>query len=139
VPAAYEAEASANTQSGTRVIGCSGCSGSRKVGDVGRNAGTLQFNGITASGAGTATVTISYVNGDTRARTADLSVNGGAATKVTFPVTRDWSTPGTLTVTVTLKSGGNTLKFGNTSGPAPDFDKIAVGGVGAKPLGVAVV
>jgi len=116
---------------GAQVMTCSGCSGGRKVGDLGRGAGVLTFNGVTARAGGTATVTIAYVNGATT-RTAQLSVNGAAAVTVSFTSTGSWSTPGTVTVTVQLRAGANTLRVFNNSGPAPDLDKITVDGVGAR-------
>jgi hypothetical protein len=132
----YEAESSANTLAGgARVANCGPCSGGRKVGYVGNNAGTLQFNGVSASAAGSATITISYASGTTR--NASLSVNGGAATSLSFASTGSFTTVKTKTVTVTLKAGTNTLKFLNASGWAPDFDKIVVssggGGGGGGP------
>src|SRR5690348_7580471 len=102
-PASYEAESRANALTGARVITCTGCSGNKKVGDVGRNTGTVQFNNVTASAAGTATLTIGYVNGGGTGRSAQLSVNGGAPVTLNFGLTRDWSTTGQLTVQVTLK------------------------------------
>jgi hypothetical protein len=124
--ASYEAEAAANTLAGgATAAGCTGCSGARKVRFVG-NGGTLQFNGVTAAAAGSATVAIGFVNGGTTARTAQLSVNGGAVTSISFGSTADWSTPGSKSVTVTLRAGSNTLKFGNPSGNGPDFDKVTV-------------
>jgi hypothetical protein len=124
----YEAEASANTLAGgAKVSTCSPCSGGKKVGFVG-NGGTLQFNGVSASAAGSVTVTISYASG--AARSAQLSVNGGTAKTLNFASTGSYTTVGTLATTVTLKSGSNTLKFSNSSGWAPDFDKIVVGDTG---------
>jgi len=119
----YEAE-SASIAGGARVANCSGCSGGKKVGFVGNNAGTLQFNNVTAAAAGSAKVTITYASG--AARNASLSVNGGAATTISFASTGSYNTPGNKDVTVTLQAGNNTLKFFNTSGWAPDFDKITV-------------
>ncbi len=124
----YEAESSANTLAGgAKVANCGSCSGGKKVGYVG-NGGTLQFNGVTASAAGSVTLTISYASGT--ARSAQLSVNGGSAKTLNFASTGSFSTVGTLSTTVTLKSGSNTLKFANSSGWAPDFDKVTVGGSG---------
>jgi hypothetical protein len=124
---------------GAKVVSCTGCSGKKKVGDVGRNTGTLRFNAVTASAAGAATVTISYVNGGDSTRTALFTVDGGAPVTLKFRATRDWNTTGTITVNVTLAAGQNTFTFANPDGPAPDFDKIAVDGAGAKPMGVTVV
>jgi hypothetical protein len=124
-PATYEAEAGTNSMPGARVISCSGCSGGKKVGDVGRGSGSLQFNGITAGTAKTAQVTISYVNGDP-SRTAQLSVNGGPPLTITFAGTGDWNTVRTVTVNVALAAGTNRLLFANPAGPGPDFDRVTV-------------
>lgn len=124
--ATYEAEASGNTLAGgAAVSSCPACSGGSKVGYVGNNSGTLQFNGVNAATAGSATVTISYLNGDAT-RSAQLSVNGGSATTVNFPSTGGWTTVGTVQTTVTLAAGNNTIKLSNASGWAPDFDRIQV-------------
>jgi len=125
----YEAESSSNTLTGGAVVqSCPPCSGGNKVGYVGNNAGTLQFNGVNANTTGNYTLTIYYTNGDTAARTAYLSVNGGAGTSFSFAVTGSWTTVGSLQTTVSLNAGSNTLKLYNpNSGSwAPDFDRIAV-------------
>jgi Alpha-galactosidase, CBM13 domain len=124
VVTSYEAESSANSLAGTRTFTCDGCSGGKKVGDIGRGMGTLQFNGITAT-SGPINVTLVYVNGE-NTRTAQLSVDGAAPISLSFPFTGGWSTVGTLDVTVPAGSGANTLRLFNTAGPAPDFDKIVV-------------
>jgi hypothetical protein len=121
----YEAESASNTLAGgARVANCSACSGGKKVGHVGNNAGTLRFNGVSAAAAGSAILTITYASGS--ARNATLSVNGGAGQSIAFTSTGSFNTPGTKTVTVTLNAGNNTLKFSNASGWAPDFDKVTV-------------
>lgn len=120
----YEAESSANSKADTRTFTCDGCSGGKKVGDIGRGMGTLQFNGIDAT-SGPIGVTLVYVNGE-NTRTAQLSVNDGAPISLSFPFTGGWSTVGTLDITVPARTGSNTLRFFNTAGPAPDFDKIVV-------------
>jgi hypothetical protein len=124
-PVSYEAESSANTMPGTRTFTCSGCSGGKKVGYVGKGMGTLQFNGITPATAGTVQLVIAYVNGDA-SRTAQLSVNGGPPLTLTFPSTGGWSTVRTITVNLALASGANRLLFTNPSGPGPDFDRLTV-------------
>ncbi|RED63281.1 fibronectin type III domain protein [Cohnella lupini] len=125
--ASYEAEATGNTLAGGALAGsCASCSGGNKVGYVGNNSGTLQFNGVSAAAAGSATLTISYLNGDA-SRTAQLSVNGGTAVALTFPSTGSWTTVGTVQTQVTLNAGNNTIKLSNSSGWAPDFDRIQVG------------
>jgi hypothetical protein len=126
-PGSYEAESSANTLGGRAVIvACSTCSGGAKVGNVGKG-GTLQFNNIQASSSGTHTLTFSYIDGDA-GRTAQMSVNGGAATTVTFHGTNNgnWNVLQSMTVSVQLKAGSNTILFSNASASAPDFDRIMV-------------
>jgi hypothetical protein len=123
---AYEAEAAANTLTGSRVRGCTDCSGARKVGDVGRGTGRLRFNGVVARSGGRTAVTISYLNGES-VRISQVSVNGAAPVTVRFPGTGGWSRPGSLTVTLMLTAGVNTITFFNDTGPAPDFDRLTVG------------
>ena len=121
----YEAESSANTiAGGARIASCSACSGGAKVGYVGEG-GTLQFNGVSVTTAGTHTVTFQYCDG-TAARSANISVNAGAPTTVSFPVTGGFSTPGTITLQLTLNAGTNTILISNPTAYAPDFDKITV-------------
>jgi hypothetical protein len=125
--ASYEAEARGNVLTGTaRAVACSGCSGGKKIGHLGNGTATLQFTGVRATTAGPTVLTLAYVNGGSAPRTAELSVNGGPATTLTFPVTRDWNTTATLRVTVTLNAGANTVKFSDAAS-APDFDKLTVG------------
>jgi hypothetical protein len=111
---------------GAKVMTCSGCSGQKKVGDIGKGMGWLRFNGVTAASGGSMTIVIGYVNGGSNVRTAQLIVNGGAPVTLTFARTTDWSTTGWLAVRVTLKAGGNSLEFTNSSSAAPDFDRITV-------------
>ncbi len=73
----YEAESSANTLGGRAVVAaCSWLLGWVEGGQY-RLGGTLQFNNVQASSAGTHTLTIYYVDGDA-GRSAQMSVNGGA-------------------------------------------------------------
>jgi hypothetical protein len=125
VTVSYEAEASSNVLSNTRTFTCGPCSGGRKVGDVGGGKGTLQFNNVTTTAAGTLPVTVYFVDGD-GPRAAQLSVNGAAAVMITFPGTRDWNTVGSLTLYVSLNKGPNQLKFFNGSAMAPDFDRLTI-------------
>lgn len=125
----YEAEASGNTRTGAAVIStCGTCSGGSKVGYVGNNDGTLQFNGVSASAAGTYTMTVSYLSGE--ARSAQLRVNGGTAVTLNLPSTGGWTTVGTVQAQVQLNAGNNTIHFSNPTGWAPDFDRIQISGGG---------
>ncbi|MEW2401162.1 ricin-type beta-trefoil lectin domain protein [Streptomyces sp. NPDC046862] len=125
----YEAEATANTKGGSAADAtCANCSGGTKVGGVGNGgANTLRFNNVAAGATGTKVVDIAYTNGGTATRTALLQVNGQQATTVSFPPTGSWTTPGTVSVQVSLAKGSaNTLTFSNPSAWAPDLDAVQV-------------
>jgi alpha galactosidase A-like protein/alpha galactosidase C-like protein/alpha-galactosidase-like protein/alpha-galactosidase-like CBM13-containing protein len=120
----HEAEAPANTLAGGAVVAsCSTCSGGQKVGYVG-SGGTLTFNGVSAPSAGTYKVTIVYCSGN--ARPGDISVNGGTPQALSFPSTGSFSTTGTMTLSLQLNAGNNTIEFGDPTAYAPDFDRIIV-------------
>jgi hypothetical protein len=122
----YEAESDNNTLTGSAfILSCPTCSNGLKVGYVGSNSGTLQFNGVGVVAPGIHTVTVCYLNGDA-VRYAYLSVNGGPGTPVSFPSTGSFQTLGSIQITVTLNTGCNTLEFYNpiVGSWAPDFDRI---------------
>ena len=115
-----------NTLEGSAfVLSCPTCSDGFKVGYVGSNSGTLQFNVVGVVAPGNHTVTICYINGDAM-RYALLSVNGGPGMPVSFPSTGSFQTVGSIQITITLNTGCNTLKFYNpiVGNWAPDFDRI---------------
>ncbi|GLY04395.1 LamG-like jellyroll fold domain-containing protein [Actinoplanes sp. NBRC 101535] len=99
------------------------------VGGLPGNGNTLTFP-VTAARAGTYALRIRYsnpeqavathYNPDPLARHADLSVNGGTATRVLFPHSFHDDNFWELTVPVTLEKGGNTLSF--RSQELPNFD-----------------
>jgi len=123
----YEAESSANTLGGRAVVvACTVCSGGEKVGNVGKG-GTLQFNNVKVSSSGTHTLTLSYIDGDA-GRTAQMSINGATATTVTFHGTNNgnWNFLQSMTISVQLNAGSNTILFSNAAVAAPDFDRIMV-------------
>ncbi|GAA4245082.1 carbohydrate-binding protein [Dactylosporangium darangshiense] len=124
--ASYEAESSANTLAGqARVRTSAGASGGAFVGYVGGgSANTLRFNNVTASAAGTRTVRLYYASGE--ARSVTLTVNGTAGPTVSTPSTGGWDTVGSVTLSVTLRAGANTIQLGNAGGWAPDIDRIVV-------------
>ena len=120
----YEAESPANTLAGGAVLAsCSTCSGGEKVGYVG-NGGTLTFNGISAPAAGTYKVTIVYCSGNERP--GMVTVNGGTPQSLSFPSTGSFNTTGTMTLSLQLNAGSNTIEISDPSAYAPDFDRIIV-------------
>lgn len=126
-PNTYEAESPANVLvDGAGPAGCAACSGGQKIGNLGGNAGRLTFPAVRVAHGGDHTLTIAYVDGDA-GRDAVVTVNGLPRT-VHFPGTddNDWSTPQTLTVTVPMHAGANTIEFGNKLGWSPDIDALTV-------------
>ncbi len=122
----YEAEADNNTLTGSAfILNCPTCSNGQKVGYVGNNSGTLQFNAVGIVVPGAHLLTICYLNGDA-VRYAYLSVNGGPGMSVSFPSTGSFETVGSVQITVILNTGCNTLEFYNpiVGSWAPDFDRI---------------
>ena len=120
----YEAEAPANTLAGGAVVSsCSTCSGGAKVGFVG-NGGTLTFNSVSVPSAGTYRVTLVYCSGDPRP--AMVSANGGPSQALSFASTGSYNTTGTMTVSLPLNAGSNTIQLGDPTAYTPDFDRIIV-------------
>jgi hypothetical protein len=77
------------------------------------------------AGAGTYQVNIHYTTSTDRA--LSLSVNGGAATSLTFPASGGPNVLATKTITVTLGAGNNTLRFFNSSTTVtPGLDRIEI-------------
>ncbi|MBA2395903.1 MAG: alpha-galactosidase [Ktedonobacteraceae bacterium] len=122
----YEAEAAA-LAGGAKVATCSNCSGGKDVGYIGKG-GTLQFNNVNVSKAGSYVLNVSFVDGDA-GRITNISVNGGAATPLIFTGTADvnWNKVQVLKIIVSLNAGNNTLLFSNASAYGPDIDRITVG------------
>ncbi|WP_432066192.1 alpha-galactosidase D [Streptomyces sp. C10-9-1] len=120
-----EAESPINTLGGrASARGCSGCSDGRMVGNL-YWGGNLTFNKIVVDSAGTYQIKVTYISGD--ARTAEISVGGGATTRHKFPATGDWRTLSSVHVPVVLKAGENTITFDSgTTGYAPDIDRIDI-------------
>lgn len=88
-----EAESGA-THGDANMQSCSGCSGTQKVGNLGGNNASLTLPGINATGE-TQDLMFDYINCEIgyladqglNARAAEISVNGGAAQMVQFPLT----------------------------------------------------
>ncbi|WP_245601682.1 NPCBM/NEW2 domain-containing protein [Hamadaea tsunoensis] len=123
--AAYEAEASSSTLAGAAVLAtCAGCSGGQKVGWIGNGtANYVTLTGVQAATAGSKTLTIYYLVDGTRS--FSVSVNGGTPQTVACSGT-SWTTAASITITVNLNAGANTIKFGNDTAYAPDLDRIVV-------------
>jgi hypothetical protein len=141
---AYEGEALASTLAGStatsicpeaynKVIGgrdpgavAGACSGGAKIRFIGKGSSNyVAINDVEVPAAGNYTLTIfGYSN---EPRTFSLSVNGGAASAVGLQGP-DWITPVSVSRTVALRAGRNTVKLFNDSAAAPDLDRVVVSG-----------
>jgi hypothetical protein len=128
LPRAYEAESAYNSFSGTAnyVPHNSNFSSGAYVTGLGFGAtNAFQFNKVSAPSNGLYEVDIYYASASNR--TAQVSVNGGAATNLSFASTgSDTGNVGVAAAYLPLLAGENTLTFGNLTGPAPNFDRIVV-------------
>lgn len=120
-----EAEAAANRRpSQMTVREVSSASGGRAVTGVGNNR-TLTFTGVTAERPGEVTITIAYLS--TEDRSCWLRAGRGGWQQVRFPASGAWDRVATVTLSIRLDGGQNTIEAGNTTGRwCPDLDRITV-------------
>jgi alpha-galactosidase len=127
----YEAAASENTLTGdASVLKCSSCPGGKKVGDIGFGEktgknGTLQFNRISEKSTSDYMLSLYYIS-NSGGRVLDVSVNGKPPIVICASSTKKWNVVRTLSITVHLNAGYNTIKFFNPSARGPDIDSIVV-------------
>jgi hypothetical protein len=124
----YEAEAPGNRLRGRAAPReLASASGGTVVGWVGEDRrNTVAFTGVMVVTAGRHRVTIYYASQERRA--AAIEVNGRFAGVLDFLPTGGWDTVGSMTVTLTMGAGANTIEFGNRYDWAPDFDRIVLSG-----------
>lgn len=122
---AYEAEASANTLSGTAVREiCESCSGGQRVRRIGNApASHVVMSDIAVPQSGSYALRVDYVLSGSR--TFFLSVNGGPGIELPLHG-HSWSQPASATVTVRLEAGRNKVKVYNDTAYAPDLDRLVV-------------
>jgi hypothetical protein len=127
----YEAEASSNTNNGTKTFSCNLCSGGVRVGWISFTI-SLQFNNINVDHSGNYTLKIYYINSiPNRVTSAFVSVNGGP--KVMVPGLQiltvnccDNIPPQVAQMTISLQAGNNTIKIFSPTDYAPDIDRIVI-------------
>ncbi|MFE9438530.1 carbohydrate-binding protein [Streptomyces sp. NPDC006602] len=136
----YEAESSPAVCTGTVDSDWAGYSGSGFCNGNNAVGAYAQFT-VNASAAGTATLNIRFANGTTAARPASLTVNGSAATSVSFESTGTWGAWTTKTLTVQLTAGSNTIRLSPTAAaglPNIDYLDVEVSGTTTPPSSSAL-
>jgi Fungal chitosanase of glycosyl hydrolase group 75/Carbohydrate binding module (family 35) len=82
---------------------------------------------VTVPTAGTRTLSFRYSDGTTAARPATISVNGTSRGTLNFPVTANWDTWATASISVPLTAGTNTIRVtGTTAVGAANIDSVTV-------------
>jgi hypothetical protein len=119
-----EAEAAGNDRPAPLAVrDVDAASGGRAVTGIG-DGRRLAFVGITVAAAGDYRVTIAYLSGEPR---WCYIGTGGSSSEVAFPGSGGDDAVATVTVTLTLVAGRNTVEAGNTPGRwCPDLDRIRV-------------
>ncbi|MGA8594008.1 MAG: CBM35 domain-containing protein [Bryobacteraceae bacterium] len=121
--ATYEAEVA--TLSGSAIGEFSNySSGLGKAGNIGGGAGNcVTFSNVTVPSDGTYQLEIDYQTSGPRSYF--MSVNGGAAIELDLNGST-FNDPVPVVLQVQLHAGVNTIQFGNSTGYAPDLDRIVV-------------
>ena len=109
----YEAERATNVD--TSVVTHVQASNGSKVGNINNADSAVTFT-VHVPAAGSYTANVRYDNGSGATSTHLVSVNGGSATSISYPVTRDWGRFAWVQKTVTLNAGTNTIKFAHSTG-----------------------
>ncbi len=82
---------------------------------------------VTAATAGTKTLSFRYSDGTTAARPATISVNGTSRGTLNFPITANWDTWATASISVPLTAGTNTIRVtGTTAGGTANIDSVTI-------------
>ncbi|MFF5156251.1 carbohydrate-binding protein [Streptomyces sp. NPDC000348] len=126
----YEAEGSSAVCTGAVETEWSGYSGSGFCNGTNGTGGYVQF-AVSAPAAETATLRVRFANGSGGARAADIVVNGSTVASVSFEATGGWTGWTTKTLTVPVRSGGNTVRLSPTSSaglPNVDYIEVETGG-----------
>lgn len=105
----YEAEHAATNHAVIRGA-CCGASNGSVVGYIDYADSYVHFNNINVPSAGAYTLTVRFANGSGATSSHNISVNGGAMVAVNYPNT-GWDNWSTVTTSVNLNAGNNTIRF----------------------------
>jgi endo-1,4-beta-D-glucanase Y len=122
----YEAETATISQ-GTVSTNHTGYSGTGFVDYANVTGSYVQWT-VNAAAAGTATLTFRFANGTTTSRPMAIAVNGTTVSSALgFGSTTNWDTWKTVSLTVTLKAGSNTVRAtATTATGGPNVDYLSV-------------
>ena len=117
-PPVYYAYSKSSQLGGGATIGaCHACGSGFTVQNLGGpRKGTLTLPNVSAAQAGTYNITVAYDNGNSSDLPAGLTVNDGKQQAIHLAPTGSWSTIKTVSGSIDLAKGINTLKFGTING-----------------------
>lgn len=95
-----------------------------KVGNINNSGSYVQFT-VRVPTAGSYTLNVRYDNGYGSTATHGVSVNGGAASSISYPPTVDWGRYRWAQKTVSLSAGTNTIRFTKGTNYA-ELDQVQV-------------
>ncbi len=122
----FEAETGTLSSGGTFDSNHDGFTGTAFANTANKAGAYVQIP-VTVSAAGTKTLTFRYSDGTDAARPATISVNGSSKGTLDFPVTDDWDTWSTVSISVPLKAGSNTIRVtATTSNGDGNIDSVTV-------------
>ncbi|WP_019910903.1 putative Ig domain-containing protein [Paenibacillus sp. HW567] len=121
-PAAmYEAESA--TVNNANVNEAAGASAGKYIGQIDYPDSYVQF-AVQAAAAGSYKLEIRYANGTGALSTQSLNVNNGSAQTISYPATAGWGQFGTVSTTVNLNNGANTIRLSKGSTGYAELDYI---------------
>ena len=118
----YEAEQGTLSE-GATIQDCGSCSNNQQVGNLGGSAQNYFTYDLDLLQAGDYEMELSFSSGDPRS--IFIAVNDQEPVEVVCD-SGDWSTVGTISVTLTFASGTNTIKFYNDNDYGPNIDKFSL-------------
>lgn len=125
----WQGENGANTFTGTASSTyCQGCSNAARANGLG-NGGGVQFTNVAVNAAGTYRLNFTYSSGSAvydAPRAFRITVNGTSVNTGPLIQSGTWDSLRSYSVDVPLAAGGNTVKFDNPSGWAPDLDAFTL-------------
>lgn len=123
----FEAEADGNTMANgaRKVTGDNDCSDNAFAGWIG-SGGSVTMKNVTVPSAGKYNMTLYYMTGVTRS--TFIKLNDGPQNMYSYPETGGYEgrNMGMKTYTLDLKSGVNTIQFGNASDWGVNIDRVVI-------------
>lgn len=116
----YEAESAVLTD--TSLVTQADAQGGAKVGNINNADSSVKF-AVTAAVTGVYMMNVRYDNGSGATSSHNVSVNGGANTALSYPVTPNWGRFAWAQLSVSLTAGTNTITFTKGTGFA-ELDQI---------------